>query len=136
MMNKYFKSVIVPVLFLIPVGLMAQQHNELRSQIATIAKPVKGIVGVSVLNLEDKDTVTFNGGARLVMHSVFKLPVALCVLHLVDSGIFKLDQMVHLTKKDMRKNTYSPLTDKYPKGDVDVSLGDLLGYMVSQSDNN
>src|ERR1700753_3531822 len=101
MMNKIFKQFALLILFLIPAGLMAQQHNDLRSQIATIAKPIKGIVGVSILNFEDKDTVTFNGYARLVMHSVFKLPIALCVLHLVDSGIFKLDQMVHLTKKDM-----------------------------------
>jgi len=56
-------------------------------------------------------------------------------LHLVDSGVLTLDQTIHIKKKDLPK-TYSPLRDKYPEGDVDVSINDLLGYMVSQSDND
>ncbi len=135
MMKKFLKPLSLLILFLAPVCLQAQQ-NQLRDQIAAIAKPAKGIVGVSILNLEDRDTLTYNGNARLVMHSVFKFPIALTVLHLVDSGIFKLDQTIHIKKRDIRKNTYSPLGDKYPNGDVDISISDLLSYMVSQSDNN
>jgi len=107
----------------------------LRNQIKQITKPAKGIIGVSVLGLESGDTLTYNGSARLVLHSVMKFPIALTVLHLVDTGKLSLDQMIHVTKRDLPK-TYSPLRDKYPKGDVDVSIRDLLGYMVSLSDND
>lgn len=119
---------------LAPVFVMAQQRV-LRQQINDIIKPAKGIVGVSILGLESRDTLSVNGDARLVMHSVMKFPIALTVLHWVDSGKLTLSQMIHIKKKDLPK-TYSPLRDKYPNGNVDVSVGDLLSYMVSLSDND
>jgi beta-lactamase class A len=79
--------------------------------------------------------LSVNGDARLVLHSVMKFPIALAVLHWVDSGKLTLNQMIHIKKKDLPK-TYSPLRDKYPKGNVDVSISDLLSYMVSLSDND
>lgn len=132
-MKKISLPILLFIVFLIPISVEAQVS--LHDQIEQIAKPAKAIVGVSVLNFETGDTVNYNGKARLVLHSVMKFPIALTVLHLVDSGVLKLDQMIHVTKKDMQK-TYSPLRDKYPKGDVDVSVSDLLSYMVSRSDND
>jgi beta-lactamase class A len=134
-MKKFGIAIVLWCICLIPHGLYAQQST-LRAQIEEIAKPVKGIVGVSILGIESRDTLSFNGNARLVMHSVFKFPIALTVLHLVDTGKLTLDQPVHITKKDMPKNLYSPLRDKYPKGDVDLPVSELLSYMVSQSDNS
>lgn len=135
-MSNYYKS--VAVLFCLFLTLCFNntyaQHTELRARIAEFAKPAKGIVGVSVLGLEDRDTLNYNGSARLVMHSVFKLPIAMAVLHLVDSGVFTLDKTIKLRKKDMRPDTWSPLRDKFPDGG-EFTLRDLLGYLVSQSDN-
>lgn len=134
-MKKFGIAIALWCICLIPHGLYAQQ-SRLRAQIDEIAKPVKGIVGVSILGIESRDTLSINGNARLVMHSVFKFPIALTVLHLVDTGKLRLDQPVHITKKDMPKNLHSPLRDKYPKGDVDLPVSELLSYMVSQSDNS
>ena len=115
-------------------AIVKAQQADLRSQIAAIAKPAKGIVGVSVLGIEDRDTLNYNGNARLVMQSVMKFPIALTIMHWVDTGKISLNQVVHINKKDLWK-TYSPLRDKYPKGNVDVSVSDLLSYMVTLSDN-
>lgn len=133
-MNKISKTAFTVILVL-SINLSFAQSSVLRPQIAEIAKSAKGIVGVSVLGLEDRDTVNYNGNARLVMESVMKFPIAMAVLHLVDSGVLTLDQTIHIKKKDLPK-TYSPLRDKYPDGDVDVSIRDLMGYMVSKSDND
>lgn len=133
-MKKFLMSASLTLALLAPVFVMAQQ-SVLRQQIKDIIKPVKGIVGVSVLGLESRDTLSVNGDARLVMHSVMKFPIALTVLHWVDSGKLTLNQMIHIKKKDLPK-TYSPLRDKYPNGNVDVSVSDLLSYMVSLSDND
>ncbi|MGZ3871895.1 MAG: class A beta-lactamase, subclass A2 [Mucilaginibacter sp.] len=133
-MKKLTWSAGLLLIFLAPLSTMGQQ-NPLRQQIAEIARSSKGIVGVSVLNLESRDTVSFNGDARLVMHSVMKFPIALTVLHWVYSGKLTLNQSIHIKKKDLPKN-YSPLRDKYPNGNVDISISDLLGYMVSLSDND
>lgn len=108
----------------------------MRQQIITIAQSVNAIVGVSILGIEDRDTLNYNGNARLVLHSVMKFPIALSVLHYVDSGKLQLDQMIRVSKEDFKQKTGSPLRDKYPDGGANMSITDLLNYMVSQSDNN
>lgn len=135
-MKRTILAIGLSFIFLAPLCVQAQQDSVLRKQILEITKPVKGIVGVSILGLESRDTLSYNGKARLVMQSVMKFPIALTVLHLVDTGKLTLDQMVHITKRDLPKDTYSPLRDKFPKGDIDMSVSDLLGYMVPLSDNN
>jgi len=121
------------VVFLFPQFSKAQ--DSLKSQIVEIAKQSKGIVGVSMLGIETRDTLNYNGNSRLVMHSVMKFPIAMTVLNLVDKGKYKLDQKMKVGKGDMHPNTWSPLRDKYPDG-AEITLGELLSYMVSQSDNN
>ncbi len=133
-MNKLFKAVGLIAIFILPLGALAQQSS-LREQIIELSKPAKGIVGVSVLGLENRDTINVHGNAKLVMHSVIKLPIAMAVLHLVDSGLFTLDKTIKVKKKDLRPDTWSPLRDKFPDGG-EFTIRDLVTYMVSQSDNN
>lgn len=109
--------------------------QDLLDQIKSIEPEAKGIVGVSILGLESGDTLNYNAHSRLVMHSVFKFPIAMTVLHLVDKGKYKLDEKIKLRKRDMLPaKMYSPLRDKYPDG-AELPLSDILGYMVSLSDN-
>jgi beta-lactamase class A len=116
------------------IGNANAQQDRFREKIAEIAKDAKGTVGVSVLNLETGDTLTYNGYLRQPMQSVMKFPIAITVLHEIDEGKFTLDQLVHLDKSDLFK-TYSPLQDKYQAANEDVSIRELLSYMVSLSDN-
>jgi beta-lactamase class A len=134
-MKKIFLPLVFIIFFLAPQFVLAQQDS-LRAQIAQIASQSKGIVGVSILGLESRDTLNYNGNSRLVMHSVMKFPIAMTILHLVDKGKYKLDKLMKVGKGDMQPNNmYSPLRDKYPNG-TEITLSDLLGYMVSQSDNS
>ena len=119
------------VLFLSSPGF----SQDLLTQIKTISKDAKGIVGVSILGIESRDTLNYNAHSRLVMHSVFKFPIALTVLNLVDKGKYKLDEKFKVRKSDYPKaKLYSPLREKYPDG-TEITLGELLSYVVSQSDN-
>ncbi len=47
-----------------------------------------------------------------------------------------MSQSIHIEKKDLLPNTWSPLREKYPEGNVDIPLIEVIGYTVSQSDNN
>jgi len=132
-MKKLHLPILLIAILLFPRSIQAQ--DSLKNQIIEIAKQSKGIVGVSILGIETRDTLNYNSNSRLVMHSVMKFPIAMAVLNLVDKGKYKLDQKMKLGKGDMHPNTWSPLRDKYPDG-AEVSLSELLGYMVSQSDNN
>src|ERR1700753_1682267 len=133
-MNKLVKAIALIAVFMLPLCTRAQQSS-LREKIVELSKPAKGIVGVSVLGLEDRDTLNVHGNAKLVMHSTIKLPIAMAVLHLVDSGLFTLDKTIKVKSKDLVKDTWSPIRDKYPDG-AEISIRELLTYMVSQSDNN
>lgn len=135
-MFKIVKPVLVAVSILIINNSTFAQQSKLRGQIAQLAKPAKGIVGVSVLGLENGDTLNYNGNARLVTHSVMKLPVAMAVLHLVDSGVLKMDQTIKIKRREMWADM-GPLRAKYyAQGKAEVPVSELLSDMISASDNN
>ena len=125
------------IVLVVTAPAFSQKLNDqiLRKQIEQIAKPVKGIVGVSIRNIETGDTVSFNGKARLVLHSVMKFPIALTVLHLVDTGKLQLNQIILVKKRDWDKGIWSPIRDQNPKGG-DFTISTLLNYMIAQSDNS
>ena len=112
------------------------QTNNLRRKIEDIIASKKATVGVAVLNIENKDTLSINGNVHFPMQSVFKFHIALAVLDGVDKGKFKLKQKIFIKKKDLLPNTWSPMRDKYPNGNVYLSLAEILQFTVSQSDNN
>ena len=104
-----------------------------RKEITGTAASVKARVGVSVLS--DRDTLTIRGNERFPMQSVFKFHLGLLVMHLVDEGKLSLQQQVHFTPEDMALKSWSPIAKKYPGGNVDLSLEEVLKSTVSTSDN-
>lgn len=70
------------------------------------------------------------------MQSVFKFPLAVTALHLIEQGKLSLDQSIRFLPSDrILPHTHSPIQDKYPEANVNVLLRELLGLAVSQSDN-
>lgn len=126
---------LLSLIFISSFSSVSAQHPELRKEIIRYAKEAKGTVAVALLNIETRDTLGYHDKEWMGMQSVYKLPIAVTVLHLIDQGKYTLDQHFHISKADLPKN-YSPLRDKYPEGNVDLPLSDLLSYMVSLSDND
>lgn len=112
------------------------QSDSAKAKIAGIIEQAKGRVGVAIMGLERPDTLTFNNNDCYPMQSVYKFPLALAVLSEVDKGIFSLNQKIHLTNEDLLPNTWSPLRDKYPHGNINITLRELLRFTVTESDNN
>ena len=70
------------------------------------------------------------------MQSVFKLPLAITVLHRVEKGKLSLSQPVRFAATDrFEMRTVSPLQDKYPQADVNVPLQELTRLIIVESDN-
>lgn len=88
------------------------------------------------MDLSSKDTLVYNTHGIFPMQSIFKFPLALAVLKKVDDGKLSLSQKIKLTNRDLLPNTWSPLRDKYPDADVEVTLEEILMYTVTHSDNN
>jgi beta-lactamase class A len=112
------------------------QADNLKRKIEDIIVPKKATIGVAVLHIENKDTFSVNGNVHFPMQSVFKFHIALAVLNAVDKGRFKLKQKIFIKNTDLLPNTWSPMHDKYPDGNVSLTLSEILQYTVSQSDNN
>ena len=110
--------------------------DSLRTQIAEYCNNYRATVGVSVIFIEDSDSLSINGNKMIPMLSVYKLPIAMCVLNNVDKGLLTLQTPVHITPEDMHKNTWSPLRDVLRNTDTSLSLTDIIKYTLIQSDNN
>lgn len=119
------------IFFLFSVSIFAQ-----KTEIEKIIKESKGTIGVAIKDLSNGKTLVFNKNHKFPMQSVYKFPLAMAVLHEVDKGKFALDQKILVTKKDLLPNTWSPMREKYPEGNVDLTLAEILSFTVSQSDNN
>jgi beta-lactamase class A len=111
----------------------ANNENELRNQIEQISHAAQGRVGVTATVLETGESVTLNGDQRFPMQSVYKFPIGMAVLAQVDQGKLKLDQQIRVETSDFVSDLqHSPIRDENPQG-VELSLAELLKYMVSES---
>lgn len=111
------------------------QQKELEQQIGQVLKDKKATVGVAVL-ANDTIVALHNNQIHFPLFSVFKFHVALAVLDKMDKGHVSLDSIMEIKAAQMLPNTYSPLRQKFPDRDFSISLGELLKYSISLSDNN
>lgn len=108
----------------------------LQQQIRAIAADAHGKVSVACSLLGTPLNCDLDPTAHPPMQSVFKLPLAMTILHQVEQGKFSLDQPIRFLPEDrILPKPYSPLQDKYPDAGVDVPLRTLLEMTVSLSDN-
>lgn len=114
----------------------ASGQQTLRQQIAAIAGNISGKVGVYARVLETNDTVSFNRDERFPMQSVYKFPVAIAILKQVDAGRFRLDQPIKILKADLTTSGHSPIREKYPEGNVSLTVKELLYYNICESDGS
>lgn len=109
--------------------------NNLADSFLKIISKYKANIGISVVAIEQNETTLIGNNQHYPMQSVYKLPLAMAVLKKVDEGKLKLNQMVFVKKSELH-NTWSPLKDKYPEGNINISIAELLSYTISRSDNN
>jgi beta-lactamase class A len=110
--------------------------QSLKKEINQIIKGKNATVAVSINSFEGNFNLNINGNKKLPMLSVFKFHIALAVLHEVDEGKLNLDQKIFIKKAELLENTWSPIRKKFPEGNIEISLGELIKYTVAQSDNN
>jgi beta-lactamase class A len=122
------------VFFLLTTSICAQ--TTLQRPIRDIAVDARGKVSVACGLPDSSLNCDLDPQAHPPMRSVFKLPLAVTALHLVEQDKFSLDQALRFLPSDrILPHTHSPLQDKYPDGNVDVPLRELLRLEISESDN-
>lgn len=108
--------------------------KQLEQQLLRQTKIEGGTIGFSAMHIESGKRISFNGQKRFPMASVFKLPIALQILHKVDQGELSLEKEVPIGISDLRTG-YSPLAEKFPKAGISLKMKELLEAMLLTSDN-
>ena len=111
-----------------------QDPEQLQAAIERLAEPVGGTVGVGVRHIETGREFYLNRSVRFPMGSVFKLPLAVQLLTLVDQNAVSLEKTVVVQPGDLRAGS-GKLAKSY--GDPQsLSLRRLLETMLIDSDNS
>jgi beta-lactamase class A len=122
------------LLLMVAAPLLGQARLEQKIQV--IAAEAQGRVEVACGLPGTALDCDVQAHARPPMQSVFKLPLAMAVLHLAETKGWALDRPERFLAGDLLpKGSYSPLQDKYPQAGVDVPLRELLRLAASLSDN-
>lgn len=111
------------------------QSPLLKEQIETIVTGKKATVGVAVWGPDDLEPLLLNPFEKFPMQSVFKLHLAMLVLHQVDAGKLDINQRVTVKRAEVLQNTWAPIMKEYQGDEFTVPLQQLLQYSVSHSDN-
>jgi beta-lactamase class A len=107
---------------------------ELHRSFQRLASQVQGHAGAAACLLETGQIAAIAGNEHFPMQSVYKMPIAMAVLHEVDAGRLSLDQRVDIKKDQLALPMYSPIRDTFPNGTT-LTVRQLIQYAVSQSDN-
>src|SRR5438874_414554 len=114
----------------------ALAQDPLQQKLQIIASDAHGKVSMACSLPGAELNCDLDSKARPPMQSVFKLPLALTILHKIELGKFSLDQPIRFLPADLiLPKPYSPLQDEYPHAGVDIPLRELLRLAVSLSDN-
>ena len=132
---KYWFVLLFSVLMVSKVAL-AKNFDTARSKIIDEISSMKLDIGVSIVHVESGESISPNGHKRLPMASVYKFPIAVVLLKRVEDGKMSLDKKISVTKSDIRGGYKGPIAKKYPDGGIELSIGTLVKYMVSNSDNS
>ena len=115
--------------------VVSAQSPLLKEQIETIVTGKKATVGVAVWGPDDLEPLLLNPFEKFPMQSVFKLHLAMLVLHQVEQGKLNLNQSVTVNRAAVLQNTWAPIMKEYQGDEFAVPLQQLLQYSVSHSDN-
>lgn len=111
----------------------ASFKTELQESIEQLITNKNANFGV-VVKFNDKSICNINGNEKFQMMSVFKLHQAVYILNNYSNN--DINDTVFISNDMLNKQTYSPLRDKFPNGNINISIKDIIEYSVCQSDNN
>jgi beta-lactamase class A len=117
-----------------PPALPERIDRELEAEIARIAESSGGKVGVGAVLVETGDAVWLDREGRFVSQSVYKLPIAMAVMKMIDDGRVRIDQDVSITPDDyVRRGFHSPIRNVNLHGTI-MPVGEIVRYSISESD--
>ncbi len=113
----------------------SQDYSEIETELRRYVADIDAGIGIAVI-IDGKDTVSVNGDRCFPMMSVFKFPQALAVADYCMKNGICLSDTITVRAEEIRENTWSPMREKYGVRDLGLSVAELIGFILRQSDNN
>lgn len=108
--------------------------DPITTELANIAATLPGIVGICAQHVESQHRIDYNADARFPMASMFKLPLAVYLLALVERDDLQLDQLVEVLPSDISPGSGMIQTILFHPG-LHLSITNLLELALVISDN-
>ena len=107
----------------------------MKTDMEKVAREARGKLGVSA-SVNGSAPIEYRGGRHFPMQSVYKLPIAIAVLHAVEKGDLELNRTVHVQPEQLIPPAgHSPLREKFPEGG-EFTVEDLLRRAIVDSDGS
>jgi beta-lactamase class A len=114
----------------------AAAADDFTRTIDDFVRPLGGELGFAMLHVERRERVALRGAERFAMFSVYKLPIAMAVLHAVDTRRLSLEQPVRLTAADVRLGPgRNEVAELVGAAGCDFSVRELLRRALVDSDS-
>lgn len=123
------------LLVLLQSSLWASSLTSTQNSIAQLIKPFKASVGVAFIDVQTNDTFSLNNHILYPTQSVYKFPLALYTLKLVEEKKLSLEQVVDIPSNMSNQFGWSPLKNQHPEKAIKLSIDQLIYYAVAYSDN-
>ncbi|MCK4771677.1 MAG: class A beta-lactamase [Candidatus Latescibacteria bacterium] len=107
----------------------------LENEIARLASPSGGTVGVGVIHIETGREIFLNADERFPMASSYKVPIAIQLLTKVDRSEISLQKMIEIEEEDLHPGS-GTLSELFDDPGVILSLRNYLELMLLISDNS
>lgn len=130
---KILLIIITYLIFILPV--FAEENRVIENTLQEYIAGKDARIGVAVI-INNKDTVSVNGNRDFPMMSVVKFPLALTVVHWIDTNGMSLNDSITFGENDLNEDTYSPMLKKYGKSRKAMTVRELLEWSLVESDNN
>jgi beta-lactamase class A len=106
----------------------------LPGELQAIADGAPGTLGIALYDPYRDARIAIRGDRTFPLASVFKLAVAVTAYRLADQHKLDLNERVSITAADLRHGT-SPIAEAHPRGNVGLTIWELVRAMLVDSDN-
>jgi len=113
----------------------AKRHTQLLAAVDSLAKTIKGRMGVSVTDLATGDSYAYHGNDSFAMFSTYKFPLCLYVLHLAEEGKLNITQEITIPKRAFASYHSGRFIEMHPAADITLPVDSLVWYAMAYSDN-
>jgi beta-lactamase class A len=113
----------------------ADEISRIIDKIKELEVKTASTLGVSIVNTQTGERISYHGDEHFPMASVFKVPLAVRFLKMVDEQAINLDDTVTITSNDLRPGSGWLIENIHPGDTVRLSKKEIFELMLIKSDN-